>query len=97
MQKLTPPAPINQTVELPGGHLATFSFQPPDLIGMEITPWPSFAEPSGAIEFLRAYTAAREGFLATVATLTGLSIAVVDELPDGTEAIGSPIAPAVRQ
>lgn len=97
MKKSPPPSPITQRVPLPGDRELTLSFRQPDLIGIEVTPWPEFVDGEDALAFFRAYFAAREAFLQLIATLTGLRIAVVDELPRDLEAIGEAIAPAARQ
>ncbi len=94
---MQPPSPISQTVDLPAGKRVSFSFVAPDLLGYEITPDFDFAERADAVEFLRAYVAARQRFIRLVAALTGMTIAVVDELGDGLEAISEAIAPEPRE
>ena len=94
---IPPPAPLRQRFDLPAGRVVEFSFTAPDLVAYEIAPWPDFIELDDAMGFLRGYIAAREAFLRTVATMTGLRISVVDMLPGGVEAVGEPIAPAPRQ
>jgi hypothetical protein len=91
------PTPVRQAFDLPGGRRVEFEFTAPDLFGYEITPTPSFDDRAEALEFLRAYVDARGKFVELVATLTGRTLAVVDELGDGVSAIGQAIAPANRQ
>lgn len=92
-----PPAPIRQRFELPGGHRIDFEFRRPDLLAYEITPRPHFATRADAIEFLCSYKKAQARFLRRVATATGLHLAVLDALPDGSEAVGPTIAPLGRK
>jgi hypothetical protein len=89
--------PLRQSFELPGGRIAVFRFTAPDQISIDITPQPRFGDRETALAFLAAYIAARSEFLEAVATLTGLRVAVVDELPGGLEAIGHAVAPAAKQ
>lgn len=97
MSKPTPPAPLRQSFELPDGRAVAFTFTGPDLLGYEITPPPQFSDRSEALAFLSAYIAARRQFIEIIASVTGLTVAVVDELPDGVSAISEPIAPKGRQ
>jgi len=85
------------TFDLVAGRTAKFTFQRPDLIGIEINPSPDFQRRDEAMAFLASYVAARRRFLEIVATITGLRIAGVDDLPGGQHAIGPTIAPAVIQ
>jgi hypothetical protein len=89
---------LRKSFELPGGRIAIFKFfSAPNELGTEITPAPVFGDRGTLLSFMAAYVEARRDFLEIVATVTGLRIAVIDELPDGTEAIGFPIAPAAKQ
>jgi hypothetical protein len=92
------PAPLRSTFFLPAGRKIEFRFTAPDLLAYEITPPPvEFASHGDAMAFLRAYVDARRAFLLLVATATGLTISVADDLPDGSTAIGEPIAPLREQ
>ncbi|WP_298169318.1 hypothetical protein [Novosphingobium sp.] len=93
----TPPAPIRQSFDLPGGHRIDFEFRRPDLLSYEITPYPRFKTRAETMEFIGAYKVVQREFLVRIATATGLVLAVVDALPDGSEAIGPTIAPAGRE
>lgn len=95
--ELKPPAPIRQGFDLPGGHRIQFEFRRPDLLSYEIDPFPRFATRAEALDFIRAYKAAQRRFLRRVATATGLVLAVLDALPDGSDAVGRPIAPMGRK
>lgn len=93
MTKPTPPAPVRQTFDLPDGRSVEYSFTAPDLIASEVKPNMMFADRPEAVRFLEAYVAARRQFMQTVSTLTGLTLQIVDELPDDLQAISEPIAP----
>jgi hypothetical protein len=83
--------PLRQSFELPGGGRAVFTFADPDQIGFEVTPPPArFANRDEFVAFMGAYIVARRAFLEKVRALTGLRIAVVDELPGGLETVELP-------
>lgn len=94
---LKPPEPIRQSFDLPGGHRIDFEFRRPDLLSYEITPFPRFATRAETMEFLAAYKKVQVRFLRRVATATGQVLGVLDALPDGSEAMGAPIAPRGRK
>jgi hypothetical protein len=89
---------LKKTFPLPFDRTVTFEFFPPTMLGTEVTPdLPSFADRDDTLEFLAAYVEARRAFIECVAAVTGQRIAIIDELPDGREAIGQTIAPPAQQ
>jgi hypothetical protein len=81
---------LRQTYDLPGGASATFTFTAPDQVGFERTLPAKLSSFEEFAAFLRAYVAARRQFLEAVRALTGLRIAVVDELPGGHQTVELP-------
>lgn len=89
---------FRQSYELPAGRTVAFAFAAPDQWGYEITPPATgFGGHGDVMDFLGAYVAARRDFLQIVATLTGLRLAVIDDLPNGDIEVGETIAPALKQ
>jgi hypothetical protein len=88
--------PIVQTVRLPSGHTVIFRFED-GVFSKVITPDLALASPAQVMRFLNHYFPERRDFFETVATITGQKITVIDELPDGLEAVSAPIKPAKKQ